>query len=110
MEKHTKVVANRLAITSKKFGYIISLVCAKQLVEPMRISVTCPQGSLRFKKKGEIIQTYKKADELTQSVYAEVAILADEFSISKKSSEPCGQHVIWNNILSEIDTSIFPVP
>ena len=97
-------------MTPKKFGYIISFVCAKQLVEPMRISVTCPQGSLRFKKKGEIIQTYKTADELTQSVYTEAAILADEFGISEKSSESCRQHVIWSNILSGIDISIFPVP
>ena len=35
-DKYTKVVANRFAITMKNLGHIISIVCAKQLLEPMR--------------------------------------------------------------------------
>ena len=35
-DKYTKEVANRFAITMKNFGHIISIVCAKQLLEPMR--------------------------------------------------------------------------
>ena len=55
----------------KKLDYTISCVCAKQLLEPMRTSVTYLQGNLRFKMIEEIIHTYKeireKTVELTQS-------------------------------------------
>ena len=36
--------ANTIVITMTNFGRIISFVCAKQLLEPMRLLVNCLQG------------------------------------------------------------------
>ena len=59
-DRNTKVMANGLVSTMKDFGHIISFVCAKQLLEPMRPVVTSLQGKLAevyfgFKKIVEVI-------------------------------------------------------
>ena len=43
-DRNTKVMANGLVSTMKDFGHIISFVCAKRLLEPMRPVVTSLQG------------------------------------------------------------------
>ena len=78
-------MAVRFFITMKNFGHIISLVCVKQLLGPMRSLVACLQGNFGFKKVEEIIhsfkQTRKKAVELSQSAHAEGVTLVNEFHI-----------------------------
>ena len=80
-------MANRLVITMKNFGHIITFVWAKQLLELMRSLVVCHQGNFELKKIEDIIQiskeTREKADKLFQSVYAEAASLADKFGIER---------------------------
>ena len=70
-DKHTKVMSSRQVITIENFSPVISFVCAKQLLEPMRL-VTRLQDNFEFKKIEEIIHTYneirEKANELFQSV------------------------------------------
>ena len=81
-------MVNRLVITTNNFGHVVRFVCAKQLLEPMRLLVSCPQSNFIFKKIDEIIHIYKetreKADGLFQSVYTKAVSLATEFGIEEK--------------------------
>ena len=76
-------MANKLVITVKKFGHIVSFVGAKNLLESMGRLVTCLHGSFGFKKIEEIIHIYKetseRTDELFQSVYTEAVSLGNDF-------------------------------
>ena len=94
-DKFTTVMANRLVITMKNLGHVISFVCAKQQVEPMRSLVTCPQGNFGVKKIEEVNHIYEetreKVDELFQSLLAEALSLSNKFGIEEKWSQSCGQ-------------------
>ena len=78
----------------KNVDHIISFVCVKEMLKPMRSLVSCLQGNFRFKKAMEIIHIYKetleKADQLFQSIYAETVCLAKEFHVEEKWSQSCG--------------------
>ena len=66
----------------KNLDHIISFVCAKQLLESMRLLVTWLQENFAFKKTEELIYIYKlvkRTDEIFQSVYAEAVSSANEF-------------------------------
>ena len=62
----------------KNFVHIISFVCAKQQLEPMRWFVTYLQGNFGFKKIEEIIDIKKireRCDEIFQSEYIKTVSL-----------------------------------
>ena len=109
-DRNTKVMANGLVSTMKDFGHIISFVCAKQLLEPMRPVVTSLQGKLAevyfgFKKIEEVIYIYEetreKADVRFHSVYAEAVSLAEKFGSEEKRTRLCGRQKNRENIPSE---------
>ena len=94
----------------KDFGHIISFVCAKQLLEPMRPVITSLQGKLAevyfgFKKIEEVIyiceETREKPDERFHSVYAEAVSLAEKFGSEEKQPRLCGRQKNRENIPSE---------
>ena len=62
-------MANRLAITVKNLGHIISLVCAKQLLELMRSLVNYLQGNYGIKKIEDIIRVYKETHEKAAELF-----------------------------------------
>ena len=73
----------------------------------MRPLITCPQNKLvavefRFKKTEERIaiykETYEKADEWFQSIYAEAASLTNKLGVEEKQPGLCGQLINWNKI------------
>lgn len=49
-DKYAKGRGNKLITTIKAFGYIVSFICAKQLLEPMQSLVTCQQFNFVFKE------------------------------------------------------------
>ena len=96
---------NRLAITMKTFGHIISINYAKQPLGPMWLWVTCLWANLGFEKIEKIIHIYneahEKVDELFQFAYAEAVSLAHKFDIEKEWSQSCVLQINCNLISSE---------
>ena len=96
---------NRLAITMKTFGHIISINYAKQPLGPMWLWVTCLWANLGFEKIEKIILIYneahEKVDELFQFLYAEAVSLVHKLDIEKEWSQSCALQINWNLISSE---------
>ena len=96
-------MADRLVVTEKNFGHIISFVYEKQLLELVWSLVVCLQDNFRFKKIEDIIHIYKKTrDELFQSaVYAEAGSLAYGFGAEEKWSDLVDSRQIRITFFSE---------
>ena len=95
-------MTNKLVSNMKNCRYIISLIYAKQLLEPIRSFVFYLQGNFEFKKIEEIIhiyiETHEKVDELFQSVFFEGVSLANEFGIEQKWLRSYEQQINWDKI------------
>ena len=85
-------MVNRTYTSLKNFWQIISFVCVRNLLEPVR---KLAEVYLRFKNIEEILYMYKQmfeeADERFQSVYVEAITLANKAGTEEKWSCPCEQ-------------------
>lgn len=85
-DRNTKAKANGLRHTFVNFGHIVSFICAKEVLEPMRPLLKALQGRLvevylGFSRIDEVASSYaeirSEVDTWFQRIYANVQALAD---------------------------------
>lgn len=88
------------------FGHIVSFVCAKEMLEPMRPLVTALQGRLvevyfGFQKIKEVVSSYtdvrNEIDSWSQRVYAKAITLSELVGSTELRPRVCSRQMHREN-------------
>ena len=108
----TKTMANGLRHSMISFGHIVSFICAKEMLEPMRPLVTALQGRLvevyfGFQKIEEVIKSYAEIrsaiDSWFQRMYQKAVTLSELVGSTEERPRVCGRQRNRENHPAESD-------